>query len=67
MSPHRSGGVAAVQPDSAILAVRLCVGVVPAVLCGGCIILLLFYDLKPETLERLRAARAWEDSKQTEA
>jgi GPH family glycoside/pentoside/hexuronide:cation symporter len=64
---HRSGGGVTVQPDSALLAIRLCVSVVPAVLCGGCVLLLCWYNLKPETIERLRAAEVFDNAKLAEA
>lgn len=46
-----SGGAAAAQSDSAVLAVRLCVSVVPALALLGAIISVSTYDLDPASLE----------------
>jgi len=42
------------QPDSALLAIRLSVGLIPALLCGSAFIALLFYNLSEARLQELR-------------
>jgi GPH family glycoside/pentoside/hexuronide:cation symporter len=51
------GGIAE-QPDSAILAIQICVAVFPAVVNGASFIALLFYDLSETKLKALRDAPA---------
>ncbi len=51
------GAGLAVQPDSALLAIRISVAVVPAILCGSSLLLMLFYDLTEARLAGLRSAR----------
>ncbi len=46
-----SGGAAVEQSDSAVLAVRLCVSVVPALALHSAIASILNYDLDPASLE----------------
>lgn len=48
-----SGGIGA-QPESALLAIRLAVGVGPALIAAGGITALMFYDLTEEKLTALR-------------
>ncbi len=51
------GAGLAVQPDSALLAIRIAVAVVPAILCGSSLLLMLFYALTEARLASLRDSR----------
>lgn len=51
-----SGAAAVVQSDSAVLAVMLCVAVVPALAMGAAILVMLRYDLDPADVVAAEAA-----------
>ena len=55
-----------VQPDSAVLAVRICFGAIPALFCVIACIIMLFYDLDkiyPQIQKELAERRGQVDVK----